>query len=134
MPYTEPAEDIFMEDALNQRAVYWHPKAAGDEGEVTFEEPVEIVCHWQNVVEAYMDRRTGDEATSRSKIFVDRDLVELGVLWLPPAGGTNLEAGEALIALTSETVPFSNPGAFEIRRFDKVPDFDGEEFVRTAYL
>lgn len=140
MPYTEPAEDIFLEDALNQRAVYWHPKIVGDEGQKGFEAPVEIVCRWEQVAESFLDRNTGNEALSKSKVFCDRDLKELGVLWLPPGSGLDagtgdiLDEGAALSALTSEDSPLSNDGAFEIRRFDKIPDFDGEEFVRIAYL
>lgn len=131
---TIPAEDIFLEDMLNQRAVYWPTLGINDEGQREYDEPVEIVCRWEMIAESFLDRGTGNMAQSRSKVFSDRDLTELGVLWLPPDSGVGLDEGQALFQLTNEDEPFSNAGAFEIRRFDKMPNFDGDEFVRIAYL
>lgn len=132
--YTVPAEDIFMEEVLTQLAVYWHPAGLGNEGQKTFEAPIEITCRWENITEVFL-LREGGEARSRAKVMCDRDLAELGVLWIDPETfGMGLNEGDALAALEDEEDPFENDGAFEIRRFDKLPDFDGEEVVRTAYL
>ena len=130
--HTVPADNIFMEDALNQRAVYWHPLGEDNEGQQELDDPIEIVCRWEQVSETFLEKKSGNPQVSRSKVMVDRDLKELGVLWLPPDAET-LGEGGALAALTSD-VAFQNDGAYEIRRFDKLPTFDGDEFVRTAYL
>lgn len=127
------AEDVFLEDALNQIAVYWAPGAGGNEGQKTFLEPVEIRCRWEQSVEQFLNRMTGNPEQSNARVYSDTDLVELGVLWLPPES-TDLPDGGALDQLTDPTNPFSNTGAFEIRRFDKVPNFDADEWARIAYL
>lgn len=126
-------DDIFLEDALNQLAVYWPPGIEGDEGQQIMGDPIEIVCRWEMVVEQFLDRKSGNVESSKSKVYVDRDLEELGILWLPP-NNTELATGQALSQLTSEEEPFTNPGAYEIRRFDKIPNFDADEFARIAYL
>ncbi len=126
-------EDVFLEDALNQLCVYWAPGAGGDEGQKTFAEPVEITCRWEMVVEAFLNRQSGNPEQSRSKVFLSEDVEELGVLWLPPIS-TDLPPGGAISQLESEDEPFENDGAFEIRRFDKIPNFDADEWARIAYL
>lgn len=128
------ATDIFLEDFLNQTAVYWAPAGTNNEGQQAYGEPVEVACRWEDVVEEFIVRGGGTAPeTSKSKVLVDRDLEELGILWLPP-NATGLNDGEAIIQLTSEDDPMANDKAYEIRRFDKIPNVDADEYVRIAYL
>ncbi len=126
-------DDVYLEDSLNQIAVYWAPGSGGDEGQATFAEPIEIRCRWEQVTEQFLEKRTGNPETSRSKVYADQDLEELGVLWLPP-DQEDTSDGAGLSQLTDESQPFANAGAFEIRRFDKIPNWDADEFARIAYL
>ncbi len=134
--YTEPAEDIFLEEALNQTAVYWHFEGLNNEGRPLLLDPIEINCRYEEVTENFINRITNQPEMSRSKVLCDRNLKERGVLWIPPDAGVDLSPGGALAQLTTEdpTRAFENDGAYEIQRFDKIPNFDGDEFVRIAYL
>jgi hypothetical protein len=118
-----------IEDMLIQKAVYW-PLGSADSGGRDFDDygqpvyatPVEIDCRWHDK-NTELILADGTQTVSRSLVFVDRDVVLGGVLWL----------GElADVAYADD--PKANDGAWEIIKFDKIPDMDGEEFVRKAFL
>ncbi len=112
-----------------QTAVYWAP-GSEESGGADFDEygkplyasPVEIDCRWEDVAEEFIDAK-GTLATSRAIVYVDRDVRVGGVLML----GT-LETGMDLDDAKQ------NEGAWEIRRFDKLPNLKATEYLRTAYL
>jgi hypothetical protein len=55
---------------------------------------------------------------------------------LPPEN-LNLNEGDALSQVTSEEDPFANSGAFEIRKFEKLPVLKPkteDDFLRTCWL
>lgn len=114
---------------LNQTAVYW-PMAgdasAGEDfddyGQPVVGVAVEIDCRWEDVSEEFIDV-TGTRQLSRAKVYVDRDVNVGGILML----GT-------LSDIVNADEPKTNEGAWEIRRFDKIPSFKGTKFVRTVYL
>jgi len=66
---------------LNQKAVYWgNPQDTG-RGEFTFDEAVEISCHWEDVV--LVD--PGAVATAvnlRSEVILAQDVEEQGMIKL----------------------------------------------------
>lgn len=132
--YLFEADDIFLDDSLEQYCVYWHPLPVGDEGQKTFATPIEIRCRWESISEDFLDHKTGNESQCRSKIFCDRDLKELGVLWIPQDMPSQMEPGSAIVRICDQVNPLANEGAFEIRSFNKIPTYDGDEFVRIAYL
>lgn len=107
-----------------QIAVYW---AIADEpfdshGRPVFADPVEISCRWEDKTEKFVDQN-GEEVLSQAKVFVDRDVCIGGVLMLGSIGsGLNL------------TDPKKNVGAYEIRRFEKLPNLKVTEYLRTVYL
>lgn len=115
--------DVFGKKFLKQYAVYWAPTGqTGVDGEELYEDPVEIRCRWEDKPVAFMDNMN-NEATSKAEVMVDRDLVNLGVLWQG-----------RLADVESETDPFANTNAWKIRQFAKIPDPKARRFVRTAYL
>ena len=115
-----------IKKVLKMRAAYWEPEAPDDQGNRTFAEPVEIKCRWEERVQEFTG--TNNEAMlSNAVVYVDRDVLLLGVLKL-------LEAGDTLSGLTSTTDPFANDKAWEIKRFDKLPTIKATQFVRTAFL
>lgn len=103
-----------------QKAVYWAPVAADKYGKKSYEEPIEIDCRWEDCQEMYLDVN-GNSAMSRARVYVDRKLEALGVLWLPPEN-VQISEGAALTQLTDETDPFANSGTFEIRKVDELPE------------
>ena len=120
---------------LKQTCVYWDVDEMNEEGQRTFKAPVEIKCRWEDTNEQFIDRN-GQPQTSSAKVFVDRDVTLLGVLWLPP-DNIQLAEGEAIGQLTDESRPFNNPGAFEIRKFGKIPTLKqrkADHVLRTVWL
>ncbi len=110
---------------LRDWAVYW-PLSATElsaYGQPTYGTAIEIRCRWQDRQEEYF---TPDNVRkiSKAKVFVDRDVVVGGVLW----------QGQLIDVPTSLTSPKKNAGAFEIQRFDKIPDLKYRKFLRKAYL
>lgn len=112
-----------------QKAVYWplqSSDSAGDAfddyGQPQWDGPIEIDCRWEDVIEEFIDA-SGTQQSSNAKVYVDRDVDVGGVLML----------GE-LTDITDENNPKENDGAWEIRRFDKLPNMKATEFLRTAYL
>jgi hypothetical protein len=128
----EEEEDDLVPEIRRQWAVYWSRGALDENALPTYSEPVELLVRWEDVVEIFLDR-DGNEQRSRAKVFVGRDLQELGVLWNSNLSDDEPE-GSAIAALTNETDPFLNNKAFEIRKLSKIPSIEGDKFVRMVYL
>ena len=112
-----------------QICVYWalaSSDSAGedfdDAGQPQYADPEELSCRWDYVVEEYVDAK-GTRRTSRSKVYVGEDLDVGGALML----------GEKTDVVEEENV-LENDGAYEIKRFDKTPNFKATEFLKVAYL
>lgn len=111
-----------MDFELNQIAVYWERLIPDGLGGYTWEDPVELACRWEEVVELYTDAN-GQERRSQAKVFLDQDIKVGDYLALMD-----------LDDITSSSLPGNTKEAFQIRRFDKVPDLSGTEFLRRAWL
>jgi hypothetical protein len=112
-----------------QTAVYWPPgseETGGADydgyGHPLFASPVEISCRWEDIVQEFVDSEN-ETRFSQSIVYTDRDVKLRGVLML----GT-------LNDVTDLDNPKENEGAWEIRRFDKLPNLRNTEILRTAYL
>ena len=114
--------DIFLEEFLNQTAVYWAKAGVDGYGHPTFSNPVEIKCRWEDTINEVVDA-SGTTVLSKTKVLVDRDVTVGGVLCLG-----DLDSG-----MSSENVE-DYDDAYEIKVFGKIPDIDAQEFLRTAYL
>lgn len=116
-----------IEEVANQVACYWKPTGETDDfGDDVYEEPVELAVYWMDKSQLFTNAR-GEEKLSRSLVYTLEDVELDGVLWQGEL--EDLPAGD-------RTKPFSLgiEKAFKIQRFDKIPSFDGDEWVRTAYL
>jgi len=111
-----------MNFELNQTAVYWERLTPDGLGGWTWEDPVEIAVRWESIVEKYTDVN-GVERRSQAKVFLEQDISEGDYLYL----------GD-LDDITSGSLPGNTKGAFQVRRFDKIPDLAGTEFLRRAWL
>jgi hypothetical protein len=114
---------------LKQDCVYW-PLASSESGGRSFDnygqpvlsEPIEIKCRWEDVSEEFITS-DGTKLMSKAKVYVDRDVDKGGVLMLG-----------VLDDITDSENVKENEGAWEIKRFDKLPNFRATEFLRTAFL
>lgn len=111
-----------LDDMRRQKAVYWPPGGFDDFGKVSYGDPQEIRVRWEDINEAFTTPG-GQTLQSRAKVYAGQDLELQGYLWL----GRKSQ-------LTDAAHPKNNENAYEIKRFDKLPTVDGDEFLRTAYL
>ena len=114
--------NVFLEEMLNQTAVLWVKTGVNSYGHPTFADPIQIVCRWEDTINEVVDA-SGTTMISRTRVFVDRDILVGSVLYL----------GELDSGMTAENVE-DYGDAYEVKVFGKVPDIDAEEFVRVAYL
>ena len=105
-----------------QNAVYWAFSSIDQYGKKSFANPVAIRVRWDDVVEEFLDSE-GERRFSKSLVYVGIDMAIGGVLML----GT-------LADITDSVNVKENDGAWEIRRFDKVPNLKATETLRIAYL
>lgn len=104
-----------------QKAVWWKRLTPNEEGEFTYDAPVEIDCRWEDVAQEFMNSK-GQKEMSKATVYVDR-LMEVG---------DRLKEG----AIDSNTTvsPLTDNDAFEIQRFDKMPNRRNTETLLTAIL
>ena len=115
----------FISRLCVQTAVYWGSPVDDGYGGMTFADPVEISCRWEDTLEVISDAK-GNEVVSRSAIYVTQDVDERGYLYL----GTldDLDSGE-------EADPITIEKAYEIKRFEKIPALRRtDDFLRKVYL
>jgi len=114
----------FPERNLNQTAVYWASPQPDGYGGYTYDDPIEISCRWVDSVKVVKDKN-GEEIVCRAEVQVDRDVDEGGVLYLGSLGDLTEQ---------QKNNPKLVDGAFEIKRFDKIPDVKGKKYFRKVYL
>jgi hypothetical protein len=110
---------------LKQNLVYFAPGAIGRNGQRAYATPILIKGLWFDDVQEMLDAN-GGKMISKATVFVDREVLHLGVLmrW----DGTIAE-------LTSTTEPFKNRRAWEIRRYAEVPNPRRlTDILKVAYL
>lgn len=106
-----------------QHCVYWQRAGVDAYGQPNqFAAPVELRVQWRDSFESKVDGR-GEQFTTRAKVYTGQDVTPDGVLWFG-----------RLADVPHPTAPLRNPGAAEIRRFEKVPTVRGDDFKRVAYL
>lgn len=113
----------FIKRMCQQKAVYWKPDGYDGRGGYTFDKPVEIDCRWNDTREILQDNN-GDEIVTNAEVLVLQDVEEKGMLKLGTLDDLNS---------FEETDPVKT-GAYEIKRFRKIPSIDGKNFKRKAFL
>jgi hypothetical protein len=109
---------------LKQTCCYWGGPVPDGYGGFTFADPVEIPCRWTDSVQVISDGK-GNDVICKSVVMVDRDLAELGMLFL----GTLDDLDSA-----QEDDPVSIEHCYSVKRFDRIPMLKGSPFLRVAYL
>jgi hypothetical protein len=114
-----------------QQAVWWPLKSAESSandydrfGQPQSADPVQLteLVRWEDVTEEFI-AADGTTQLSRAKVFVGRDMQPGDVIMLG-----------VIADITNSTHPKENVGAWEIRRFEKLPNIKATEFLRTAIL
>lgn len=110
--------------ALNQTATYWERLDPDGLGGWDWEDPVEIDVRWDELQELLVDAN-GEEFISRGEVLLNQDVKPGDYLYL----------GELTSAMEdSASVPTNIEGAWEVKKFEKIPTIDATEFVRTAWV
>ena len=116
----------------NQTCVYWGNPVNDGEGGKTFDDPVELACRWEEMVQVVTDAK-GNEVTSRALVYLLQDVDEEGMLFLGTL--TDLSSAEEDDPLGIEAGDHSGQKAYVIKRFQKIPALGSTtEFVRKAFL
>lgn len=105
-----------------QTAVYWPVGSTNEYGQPVYGTPVEIEVRWEDKTEEFMDAE-GETHMSKALVYVDREVDVGGVLLLG-----------SLSSSVDQDDPKANDGAWEIRRYEALPNFKATEFLRTVYL
>jgi hypothetical protein len=120
----------FLSKTCVQTAVYWGSPTNDGYGGKTFAAPIEIFCRWEDRNEIFI-AANGDEAVSKSVVYVLLDLENEGYLYL----GTLDELYDSAESSGVTLDPSEIVGAQIIKRFDKTPALNSTtEFIRKAYL
>lgn len=110
--------------AARQTAVYWGTPVEDGYGNKTFATAVEISVRWEARNDVIADF-AGREVASRARVFTLQDVDEEGWLYLGVLDDLDSNPDD----------PKQVSGAYEIKRFDKIPRLHSiSEFVRVAYL
>lgn len=105
-----------------QTAVWWQRSTSPDGfGRYTYAAPIQIDCRWEDIVVEFLDPQ-GNKTQSRSVVYVDRVI----------AAGDMLMEGDWESNTADD--PTEEELAFEVRRFDKLPNLKNTETLYTAYL
>jgi hypothetical protein len=119
-----PSRSKVFTSQLGQTAVYWGNPVNDGQGGYTFDTGVDIDVRWEDTQEMFIDDK-GRESVSRAVVFVSRDVVVGGYLYL---------GALADLASAEDGDPLAVSAAYEIRKFDKIPSVDATRFTRRAWL
>jgi len=109
---------------LKQTAAYWPPTGTDKRGQPTLGTPIDILVRWEDKTEEFIDPATGTRQMSKAIVYVDRDVLVHGVLLL-----------DGLTSTTDQDNAKANDGAWEIRRFEKLPTLRQTKApLRTVFL
>lgn len=107
-----------FERLLQQDVTYWSPGTPDGFGGTTFGSPIYLKGRWEERSEL-ITTPDGELLRARTRVFLDRDVVTGGYLYL----GRSANASPAMVE-----------GAHEILDFRKIPSLDATTFERRALL
>lgn len=104
-----------------QTAVYWARTTSDHYGRFSYQPPVEVKCRWDDTIQEFVNA-TGEKQASRAVAYVDTIMVP----------GDRIKRG--VLETDTPLDPLSIDDAFEIRRFDQIPNFRATETLLVAYM
>ncbi len=103
---------------LRESVTYWERSGVDNFGDPSFDAPVTIKSKWEDRTELFVDN-DGREQRSKSVVYVDTDLLIGGYLFRGSSSAAD---------------PLSVVGAFMIKDYRKISDFEVEVHERRAML
>lgn len=88
---------------MNQDATYWAPAGNDGYGGVLFAAPVAVKCRWQS--KTTLTRGDGQEVTSDTTVYVDRELQAKGYIILGTSASNDPIAAGARQIITAQASP-----------------------------
>jgi len=107
-----------------QKAVYWGTPVQDGFGGMSFADPVEINCWWEDKSKLFIDME-GNQVVSRAIVYVGQDLDLKGYLCLGELSD---------IDSSDEGDPAGIPEAYQIRSVGKLSNLRGTVFERKVWL
>lgn len=104
------------------RAVWFKSSGISQNGQETFDGPVEIRCRWDDVAETYT-LPDGNEAVSKSIVYVDRVMSVNDILVRGP-----------LTEDIDKSDPLNNKMVSRIRQFSQIDNLRATKTLYTAML
>lgn len=105
-----------------QKAVWWERSKTFDRfGKFNFAGPIEIACRWEDSVSEFRTA-DGQVTISQATVYPDRVLEE----------GDQLRKGE--MDSNETTDPTTLTDAFEVQRFEQIPNLKNTETLYIAHL
>ena len=103
---------------LRQQATYWAKSGKDSSGDPSFKAPKAIFARWEEK-RAVFTGTGGEEAVASAIVFVKEDM----------------RSGDFLFLGTSTTAdPLAVTEAREVQGFSKIPELQGGDFERKAFL
>ena len=103
---------------LNQTLTYWPPGQDDRYGKPLAGAPIQIDCRWEDRIDE-VQSKTGQEVTSRSRIFIEGDVDLDGYVYL---------------GVTAVPDPSKLDGAYEIQAKGHQPDLRGLRELTVIYI
>lgn len=121
---------------LRQHAVYWGSPVEDGYGGVSYADPIQISCRWedkQQIIGTITGNQiVGFQNMSRAIVYVDRDLDVDGFLMLGTLDDLTDSSGDSSGEYYD---PHQIATAYIIKRFEKTPALHSTtEFLRVAFL
>ena len=113
----------FYNNLLVHTAVYWGSPVNAGGGAVTFADPVEIDCRWDDRQEKFVNER-GEDSISESVVYTNQAL----------ALGGYLMRGTLSDLQSDDERPLAYNLARPIRALSAIDSIDGSLTVHTAFL
>lgn len=120
----DAADDLTVRHR-RQDAVYWPRTGTDPHGDPVYGDPEDIKVRWSDVAVEMLDG-SGERTVSNSVVLIGFDIA--------PGVAPVLKLGTVAALDSGIETPLEHPGAYEVRRFNKIPDAKGRRFLRKAML
>lgn len=126
----------FITRNLRQTAVYWGGPQDDGYGKLTFDDPVEISCRWedkQQIIGTITGNQIiGFQNLSRAIVYVSQDVDVDGMLMLGTLDDLEDSSGDSSGEYYD---PMQRDDTYIIKRFEKIPSLQSaSQFIRVAHL
>jgi hypothetical protein len=134
-----------LDKMRKQKAVYWAQVSSDQYNQPAYAAPIVLRVRWEDKTGQYLDmtgRRqlanldtAGRLEVCNAMVYTGEDVVNGGVMML--YRGNPLDDDAVILAslvVSDPQDPTLNPATWEIRRFDKTPTLDADDYLRVAYL